>query len=83
MHHKPLNEGGLMKERIFDLIKWTVLILIAASFFHGAYAKEDVNCDCNRYAISATEKFSYKIDQCTGEVWLVTPDSMRPIIGNP
>jgi len=72
-----------MKERIFDLIKWTVLIFIAATFFHVVYAKEDANCDCKRYAISAAEKFSYKIDQCTGEVWLVTPDSIRPIVENP
>ena len=44
-----------MKERIFDLTKWTVLIFIAATFFHVVYAKEDANCDCKRYAISATE----------------------------
>ena len=72
-----------MKERIFDLIKWTVLILIAATFFHVVYEKEDVNCDCKRYAISATEALAYRIDQCTGEVWLVTPNNMRPINKNP
>ena len=68
-----------MKEKIFDLIKWTVLILIAATFFHVVYAKENVDCKCKRYAISADDGAAFRIDQYTGEVWIITPGSIRSI----
>ena len=56
-----------MKERIFDLIKWSVVIFIAATFFHVVYAKEDVNCDCNDMLYRRLKNFLTRLTSVPGK----------------
>jgi hypothetical protein len=57
-----------MKERILDVIKWSLIIIIAVMAFYTT----------NHYIIVAGDKMTaYKMDIMTGQVWFVTPNEVR------
>jgi hypothetical protein len=59
-----------MKERIYDVIKWGLVIIIAAAAFYMT----------NRYIIvTNAQGIAYKMDKMTGQVWLVTVNTVRVI----
>jgi hypothetical protein len=56
-----------MKERILDVIKWGLILVIAGGIFHFFNIK-------NQYTIVSTAKgIAYKMKNRTGEVWLISP----------
>jgi hypothetical protein len=50
-----------MKEWTFDIIKWGLIVLIAALAFNFT----------NRYLIVGASPGAYKIDKLTGQTWFV------------
>jgi len=59
-----------MKERIYDVIKWGLIVIIAVMAFYIT----------NRYIIvTNAQGIAYRMDKMTGQVWLVTVTKLRII----
>ena len=66
-----------MKERLLDVIKWGLIIIIAGAVCYGINQFKYKSEDSRYFLTGGGQGVAYKLDRQTGEVWLVTPNYIK------